>query len=75
MMAKLFNFQAKDKAFIVGEKHYDIGNDLYRAMLDPRMIYTCVYFWDTDDLDLAQEAKLDMVCKKLNLQKGQKIRY
>ncbi len=73
MMAKLFNFQAKDKAFIVGEKHYDIGNDLYSAMLDPRMIYTCAYFRDTDDLDLAQEAKLDMVCKKLNLQKGQKI--
>ena len=37
------------------------------------MIYTCAYFRDTDDLDLAQEAKLDMVCKKLNLQKGQKI--
>jgi len=73
MMAKLFNFQAKDKAFIVGEKHYDIGNDLYRAMLDPRMIYTCAYFRDTDNLDLAQEAKLDLVCKKLNLQKGQKI--
>ena len=73
MMAKLFNFQAKDKAFIVGEKHYDIGNDLYSAMLDPRMIYTCAYFRDTDDLDLAQEAKLDMVCKKLNLQKGQRI--
>ena len=73
LMAKLFNFQAKDKAFIVGEKHYDIGNDLYRAMLDPRMIYTCAYFRDTDDLDLAQEAKLDLVCKKLNLQKGQKI--
>ncbi|RKX82018.1 MAG: cyclopropane-fatty-acyl-phospholipid synthase, partial [Spirochaetes bacterium] len=73
LMAKLFNFQAKDKAFIVGEKHYDIGNDLYRAMLDPRMIYTCAYFRDTDDLDMAQEAKLDMVCKKLNLQKGQKV--
>ncbi|MEA3468886.1 MAG: cyclopropane fatty acyl phospholipid synthase, partial [Thermodesulfobacteriota bacterium] len=73
LMAKLLNFQAKDKAFIVGEKHYDIGNDLYRAMLDPRMIYTCAYFRDTDDLDLAQEAKLDLVCKKLNLQKGQKI--
>jgi len=44
MMAKLFNFQAKDKAFIVGEKHYDIGNDLYRAMLDPRMIlYLCLF--------------------------------
>ncbi len=73
LMAKLFNFQAKDKAFIVGEKHSDIGNDLYCAMLDPRMIYTCAYFRDTDDLDLAQEAKLDLVCKKLNLQKGQKI--
>ena len=73
LMAKCFNFQAKDKAFIVGEKHYDIGNDLYRAMLDPRMIYTCAYFSDTDDLALAQEVKLDMVCKKLNLQKGQKV--
>jgi len=73
LMAKLFNFQAPSRAFIVGEKHYDIGNDLYEAMLDKRMVYTCAYFKDTNDLDTAQEAKLDMVCRKLDLQPGQKI--
>ena len=73
LMAKLFNFQSPSRAFTVGEKHYDIGNDLYEAMLDKRMVYTCAYFKDTDDLDTAQEAKLDMVCRKLDLQPGQKI--
>lgn len=73
LMAKLFNFQSPSRAFIVGEKHYDIGNDLYEAMLDKRMVYTCAYFKDTNDLDTAQEAKLDMVCRKLDLQPGQKI--
>ncbi len=73
LMAKTFNFQSSSRAFNVGEKHYDIGNDLYEAMLDKRMVYTCAYFKNTDDLDVAQEAKLDMVCRKLNLQPGQKI--
>ncbi len=73
----LFNMQSVSRAFQVGEKHYDIGNDLYKAMLDKRMVYTCGY-WSTPSgeaatLDEAQENKLDLVCRKLNLRPGQKI--
>jgi cyclopropane-fatty-acyl-phospholipid synthase len=57
----------------VGEKHYDIGNDLYAAMLDRRMIYSCGYWKHADTLDAAQEAKLDLVCRKLDLQPGMHI--
>lgn len=57
----------------VGEKHYDIGNDLYAAMLDRRMVYSCGYWKDADTLDAAQEAKLDLVCRKLDLKPGMHI--
>lgn len=69
----LFNKQSPSRALVVGERHYDIGNDLYKAMLDTRMVYTCGYWKDAQTLDEAQEAKLDLVCRKLNLQKGQRI--
>jgi cyclopropane-fatty-acyl-phospholipid synthase len=57
----------------VGEKHYDIGNELYAAMLDRRMIYSCGYWRDADTLDAAQEAKLDLACRKLGLRPGMHI--
>jgi cyclopropane-fatty-acyl-phospholipid synthase len=70
--ARLLNLQTR-RAYEVGEKHYDIGNDLYEAMLDKRMAYTCAYFKDTDDLDAAQEAKLDLVCRKIGARPGMRI--
>lgn len=69
----LFNSGIKSKAFEVGEKHYDIGNDLYKNMLDKRLTYTCGYWKNGNNLDEAQENKLDLICKKLYLKKGQKI--
>jgi cyclopropane-fatty-acyl-phospholipid synthase len=70
---QIFNEQRKAKAFEVGEKHYNIGNDLYQAMLDPYMAYSCGY-WDTaSDLNQAQEAKLDLICRKLRLRSGQHL--
>jgi len=69
----LFNQQRKNKAFEVGQKHYDIGNDLYIAMLGSSMSYSCAYWSGTETLDQAQEAKLDLICRKLNLQPGNKI--
>ncbi|OGI22451.1 MAG: cyclopropane-fatty-acyl-phospholipid synthase [Candidatus Moranbacteria bacterium RIFCSPHIGHO2_01_FULL_55_24] len=69
----LLNRQSKRRAFQVGERHYDIGNDLYQAMLDKRLVYTCGYWKDTDSLNQAQEAKLDLVCRKLGLRPGQKV--
>ncbi len=52
--------------------HYDVGNDFYRLFLDPEMQYSCGYFTDAaNSLEQAQQDKLDMICKKLRLQKGE----
>ncbi len=67
------NAGKQSRAFEIGERHYDIGNDLFERMLDRRMTYTCGYWRDAKDLDEAQEAKLDLVCRKLGLTPGQKI--
>ena len=78
LRARLLNLQSRRRSGEVGERHYDLGNDLYRAMLDPRMIYSCGY-WRAPgrptarDLAEAQEAKLDLVCRKLQLQPGQRV--
>lgn len=71
--AVILNAGDYKKAFLVGEKHYDIGNNLYRAMLDKRMVYTCGYWKSAKTLDDAQEAKLDLVCKKVGLKSGMKV--
>lgn len=68
-----FNHQSRGRAFQVGEEHYDVGNDIYRAMLDQRLTYTCGYWQEAATLDEAQEAKLDLICRKLRLQPGQHI--
>ncbi|MEK6890869.1 MAG: cyclopropane fatty acyl phospholipid synthase [Nanoarchaeota archaeon] len=74
LKAKLINLQSKSRAFEIGEKHYDAGNDLYSLMLDKRLTYTCGYWeWGAKNLDKAQEDKLELTCRKLNLKPGQKI--
>lgn len=73
LLAKVFNMQAKGKASDNAQKHYDIGNKLYQLMLDKRMAYTCAYWKNAENLDQAQENKLDLVCRKINLQPGQHI--
>ena len=69
----VLNAGRKSKAFEIGKRHYDIDNDLYRAMLDKRLTYTCGYWKNVQDLDAAQEAKLDLVCRKIGLERGQKV--
>jgi cyclopropane-fatty-acyl-phospholipid synthase len=73
MRAKLLNLQSQARAFQVGEEHYDLGNDLFERMLDPRMIYSCAYWERATDLALAQEHKLEMICRKLALQPGERL--
>lgn len=73
LKSKLFNLQKSSRAYQVGKQHYDIGNNLFRAMLDKRMNYTCAYWENEDTLDEAQKAKLELVCKKLNLEPGMKV--
>ena len=73
MIAKLFNLQTKKRAFIIGERHYDLGNDLFRKMLDKRMNYSCAYWKNAESLDEAQENKLELICKKLYLKPGMRV--
>ncbi len=74
--ARIANMQTPKRSFKVGEAHYDIGNDLYEAMLDKLMTYTCGY-WSAPSapktLDEAQEAKLDLICRKIGLRRGQRV--
>jgi cyclopropane-fatty-acyl-phospholipid synthase len=71
--ARLVNAQAGQRSFEVGRRHYDLGNDLYAAMLGQRLVYSCAYWRQATDLDAAQEGKLDLVCRKLALRPGQRV--
>jgi cyclopropane-fatty-acyl-phospholipid synthase len=71
--ARLTNLQRTGRAFQVGELHYDLGNELYKAMLDSRMNYTCGYWKNASDLDSAQEAKLELICRKIGLKPGMSV--
>lgn len=68
MLAVVFNRQTRLRAKSVAERHYDLGNELYQFMLDRRMVYSCGRWEHASDLDQAQEAKLDFVCRQLRLQ-------
>lgn len=54
--------------------HYDVGNDFYRIVLGPSMVYSCAYWAeDVDSLEDAQRAKLDLICRKLDLSPGMRL--
>jgi cyclopropane-fatty-acyl-phospholipid synthase len=72
-VGRLFNPQRPSRAFEVGRRHYDLGNDLFRAMLDRRMIYSCALWEAAETLDAAQAAKLDLICRKLRLASGVRL--
>ena len=71
--ARLTGMYGRARAFEVGRHHYDIGNDLFTVMLDKRMNYSCAYWQAADTLDKAQEAKLELTCRKLGLQPGMRV--
>jgi len=55
-------------------EHYDLGTDFFRLWLDRQLLYTCAYFpTPSSTLDEAQEAKMDLVCRKLQLQRGETV--
>lgn len=70
---RLFNLQSVKRAFQVGEHHYDIGNDVFEAMLDSSMCYSCGFWADADNLEQAQRNKLDLICRKLELRPGEHL--
>ena len=61
------------RAFDIGRYHYDIGNDLFVLMLDKWMNYSCAYWKEAGNLDEAQESKMDLICRKLQLQPGMRL--
>ena len=73
LVDRAFNRQRKSKAHRIADRHYNLGNDLFTAMLDRRMTYSCGYWRNAQTLDDAQEAKLDLICRKLGVQPGQTI--
>jgi cyclopropane-fatty-acyl-phospholipid synthase len=72
LVARLLNPQTRRRS-LAARRHYDLGNDLFRAMLDKRMAYSCAYWDAAADLDQAQEAKLDLICRKVGLRAGMRV--
>ena len=70
LFAWIFNLQTPVRASIATRRHYDLGNDLFFSFLDPCNQYSCAYFQETDDLAEAQQKKLDLICRKIDLQPG-----
>jgi len=73
LQAKLMNLQTPKRSFRVGEQHYDIGNSLYERMLGKYMVYSCGYWREADNLDDAQLAKIDLICRKLGIEPGMRV--
>ncbi|WGZ94553.1 MAG: class I SAM-dependent methyltransferase [Candidatus Thiothrix putei] len=73
LRARLFNLQSSRRAYQVADTHYNLGNDLFVAMLDSRMCYSCGYWKDASDLEQAQVNKLDLLCRKLALQPDEHV--
>ncbi|MEO0730911.1 MAG: cyclopropane-fatty-acyl-phospholipid synthase family protein, partial [Pseudomonadota bacterium] len=64
--------QSDNRGYI--QFHYDVGNDFYRLFLDTELQYSCAYFTDWDNtLEQAQQDKIDMICRKLRLQPGDRM--
>lgn len=73
-VSTVVNLQRLSRAFQIGERHYDIGNELYRRMLGDDMVYSCAYWEDgADTLEEAQRAKLELVCQKIGLEPGMSV--
>jgi cyclopropane-fatty-acyl-phospholipid synthase len=73
LSARLFNLQSVARAGIVARRHYDLGDDLFFSFLDPYNQYSCGYFLGTDDLAEAQRKKLELICRKVALKRGDHV--
>lgn len=69
----LFNQQTRSKSRDVAIKHYNLDNAFYRCMLGESMTYSCAYWHNATLLDEAQYQKLDLICRKLKLTRGNRI--
>ncbi len=73
LLVKFINLQSQHRAWMVGQKHYDLGDSLFHAMLGNNMTYTCGYWKNAHNLEEAQQAKLELTCQKLYLKPGMRL--
>jgi cyclopropane-fatty-acyl-phospholipid synthase len=73
LVHRLFNFQTKRRSKQVAYRHYDLGNELFQAMLDSRLNYSCGYWKGARTLEEAQQNKLELICQKLMLKPGMRM--
>jgi cyclopropane-fatty-acyl-phospholipid synthase len=71
--AWLRNLQSPVRSDMVARKHYNLGNELFFSFLDPYSQYSSAYFQGTTDLAEAQQKKLDLICRKIDLQPGDRV--
>jgi cyclopropane-fatty-acyl-phospholipid synthase len=71
--SRLMNRQTKSRSQKVAHVHYNLGNEMYSRMLGKTMQYTCAYWKKAQTLDEAQVNKLDLICRKLQLQRGERV--
>ena len=72
--AKFLNMQKKgERAIKVIDAHYELGDELYEHMLGETLAYTCAYWKNAANLDEAQEAKFDLIAKKIRLKPGMRV--
>jgi cyclopropane-fatty-acyl-phospholipid synthase len=70
---KVVNLQSLRRAVWNIRAHYNLGNDLFQATLDPYLMYTCGYWKNAANLDEAQVAKMDLICRKVGLESGMRV--
>lgn len=73
LSAWLRNRQHKRRVWRAAEVHYNLGDDIFEATFDSRLTGSCAYWRNAAYLDGAQEAKLDLICRKIGLRPGQRV--
>jgi cyclopropane-fatty-acyl-phospholipid synthase len=73
LQSRLTNLQTPHRSRAVAEEHYDLDHRMYALFLGPWNQYTCCFFEGTSDLEQAEVAKLEMLCDKLELKRGDRV--
>ena len=73
LKAEIANIQSVRQTRQLADTHYNLSNELFESMLGPTMAYSCAYWQGVDNLDDAQRAKFDLVCRKLELKPGERV--
>ena len=71
--AHIFNLQTRNQSRDLADAHYNISNELFENMLGPSMAYSCGYWAQADNLNAAQVSKHELICRKLQLRKGERL--